>query len=306
MTAAAIPADILRAVERWARVTSHWAMHGNPAPPGWRVSFASVSECVITFAPTGHFWSVPPAIALAWALLVETGAGPVDVGRCPACVVRGGRMEWRYTWSEPGWTNSAFADIANRNIDEDVAKAKREGFVTTHRHVSGVGPSKRAEMFAVRPCPACNGTGREIIPAERLLLDAASGDATARDRLLVHADYLCERVIHRTNGRDESAIGLLLAWALGPWSGESTDQGECNACHGRKRRMIRSHPGLSGTTAPYLADCPDCTGTGRQLGHPHTAEAVAWLDRLTDARQAAAEQVMPVVWEPPRYIPGVI
>ncbi len=150
---------------------------------------------------------VSPALALAWALLVETDAGPVDVGPCPdapqcegGMADSGGETPWGYPISIP--------------------------------------------------CPACNGTGRETIPVARLLLDAASGDASARDRLLVHADQL---------QAEGDPRGELLALALGPWSA----------------------PGP--TLAAELEASPMPAPCGRNFSG--TAAALRWLEWLTWARE---------------------
>jgi hypothetical protein len=40
----------------------------------------------------------------------------------------------------------------------------------------------------------------------------------------------------------------------------------------------------------WLTACPACDGSGRRLGQPHTADALAWLNRLTLARQEAIDE----------------
>lgn len=292
MNAAASTADILRAVERWARVRGWYRLDSDAVKARWHnrgpwcVEVVDAEVRVWTQAMRGApMFYIRPALALAWALLVERGAASVDVGRCPACQGQG--TETRIIKGQGRlWANGVQWNYEHDGWSTAVARVDGEHVVT-----------------ARQPCPVCSGTGRETIPAERLLLDAASGDAQAFTRLDYHAE--CKL---RDRG---DPLGELLAWALRLWTGEPTDCGECPACHGRKRRMIRSHPGLSGTTAPYMDECPTCSGSGRQLGHPHTADAVRWLEWLTWAREfgkagalkrLAAQAVESVLPPPPRTI----
>jgi hypothetical protein len=258
---AANPADILAGVERWARVRG-WCRDQSRTGAYWPASQPWIVEVgqVVTIwqgATQGArpLFEVSPALALAWALLVETEAGPVDVGRCSACggvgTVPGERPSWANPHGEPP-----------------------------------------------EPC-GCYG-GREAIPAARLLLDAAprkfgtsalavygdrpvingieQGDAVARERLLVHADHL------QATGDQR---GELLALALGPWSGEPVDCGECPDCKGRG--LVPGDP--PSWANPYGEPPEDCgCGDGRVVGHPGTADALRWLEWLTWAREFAAER----------------
>jgi hypothetical protein len=84
----------LGSVEQWARSRGLWAHHNNPAPRGWRVSASDGGMMLVMLqSPTMHepapFWTVSPSVALAWALLVETNTGLVDIGRCLTCNGRG-------------------------------------------------------------------------------------------------------------------------------------------------------------------------------------------------------------------------
>jgi hypothetical protein len=108
MTAASEP-DILAGVERWARVRGFNRGHAQGVL--WHCGLHAFGNFTI-YVPNSFStptWSVAPAIALAWALLVETDAGPVDVGRCPACVARGGPMEWeqRDFGSDAKWSTGS-------------------------------------------------------------------------------------------------------------------------------------------------------------------------------------------------------
>lgn len=277
MSPASTPADILRAVERWARVRGFvmhsrtgynaydnkgWGIHVNPLPPNGSLLIVppGVNELMGV--------EVSPALALAFALLVESGAASVDAGRCPSCVARGGPMEWaQREHSGEAMRLKALGfvgDMERRGWEAALVKRPR-----TKR------PRWPASMVGVasRPCPACTGTGRETLPAERLLLDAA--DPMQYGILLVHADQL------QAAG---NPLGTLLAWALGPWTGEPTAEAMCSECEGEGYRETGVEHG--GMREGY--DCPDCEGRGHIPGHPHTAEALRWLEWLTWAREFAA------------------
>jgi hypothetical protein len=94
MTAASEP-DILAGVERAANALGIRAHHGNDAPRGWRITKASSNGGVLVMhqGATHHdpapFWTVSPAVALAFCLLLASDAGPGDVGRCLDCKGRG-------------------------------------------------------------------------------------------------------------------------------------------------------------------------------------------------------------------------
>ncbi len=257
MTAASDP-DILAGVERWARVRGFvmhsrtgydrnwkgtgWGIHVNPLPPGG--SLLIVPDGVNELMGV----EVPPALALAWALLVETDASPVDVGRCPACEGEGWLVEHEaeHEHDSRQWEPFPRAAVEARRI----AARPRAGSDSGSR-----------EPLA---CPACNGTGRETIPVARLLLDAATNGARSSadgksimrdaDRLLVHADHLQAASAH--------GWGEMLAWALGPWSGEPKEP--------------VWHPAWAAEVITF--------------GHPHTAAALRWLEWLTWGRELIAGQ----------------
>jgi hypothetical protein len=86
VTAASEP-DILAGVERWARVRGFAPDRLHEA--AWSCFTNVLDEVTIRAVGTVLQWAVSPALALAWALTVETDAAPVDVGRCPACRGRG-------------------------------------------------------------------------------------------------------------------------------------------------------------------------------------------------------------------------
>jgi hypothetical protein len=224
---------------------------------------------VETPPPAKGFWMVSPAIALAVALLIESRAESVDVGRCPAC--KGVRR---------------VATVGHdRHPDADQIS----------RGVVGLWIGGDNLWCWNEDCPACAATGRERVHAARLLLDAvprartaderramfgdnpaptvaiggcgdivstthAPGDAPALARLLVHADQL------QAAG---NPLGELLSWALTLWTGEPLDCGVCPTCKG---------------LGASIGHCSACV-TGRQLGHPHTASGVADItaawERLT-------------------------
>lgn len=261
---AASPADILRAVEWWARVRG-FTVNGRP----WGFAATLSAVHVAHYGSDDRFdtaWVVPPAIALAWALLVETGFEPVDVGRCPACRGRGIWCVWHRGLPDPDLGAVQASGDAWRHLGwETFIKVERAASFLYYRLLRVKGED----------CPACDGTGRETIPAERLLLNAVSGDATARDRLLVRADELQAAA---------NPLGDLLAWALRLWAEEPTvDAGPCEPCKG-SGGVYKMEPLLGCVMSFGCLDCGGAdsrSGTGRLLGHPHTAEAVRWSEWLT-------------------------
>jgi hypothetical protein len=292
MTAASDP-DILAGVERWARVRRDPAVqsvHGHRLMPvaglAYGVALLNAGVDITTWryaTDRPHLpwlpvesWTVSLAIALAWALLVETEAGPVDVGRCPACAERGGPMVWSYGAPGAQWAGEQAWNVGI-------------GYTTDKGH----------DVPAItRPCRTCRGSGRETIPAARLLLDSASSCDPCRDTSTVgpaedmHPCPNCApRQALRAHADHLQAIGdprgELLAHAPGPWSGEPVDCGECPDCKGRG-----TVPGDPPSWAnPYGEPPEDCgCGDGRLFGHPGTADALRWLEWLTWAREFAAER----------------
>jgi hypothetical protein len=231
---AASPAEMLAAVERWAQMREWWD-DGKPHRQGgtpWLVYLRSAGDVLLwerlpAYPPAteqlqAHYAS--PAVALAWAILVESEPLPVDVGLCPECVARGGAWEARTVRIMGPSIGSLLED---------------EGWErTSEPYDTGLGAIPWA-LDLRRPCPACSGSGRNLAAVPRLLLDATT-DAAARDALLVYSDQL------QAAG---DPTGELLSWALVLWTGE-----QC------------------------------------QPGHLHTVEAVAWLDRLTLARQETIDE----------------
>jgi hypothetical protein len=300
VTAASDP-DILAGVERWARVRGLWrgsefdarkcsadGLHVVGPVPG-DLSFYIMA----TNPPTAvQVHRTSPAIALAWALLVETDTGPVDVGRCPACVKRGGPMEWRQAFGEFEQTHAWDGYWAQ----EDAPWTTRTlfGSKPTHGDELYLRP-RRYLLVGSRPCPTCSSTGRETKPAARLLLDAASEDATTHAALSVHADHLQAAGDPR---------GELLALALGPWYGEPTERISKTYTADSRDTALRSIPDADGRgpgwtvelrgpsgQGPARLSPPEWTAvvTSPERGHPGTAPALRWLEWLTWAREFAAE-----------------
>jgi len=207
MTIATEP-EMLTALEDWARGRG-WLRQPNDAVKAkWH---GQGPWCVETFAfqadahpdlrgPFVQVWAeaqrdaplfrVSPAIALAWAILVESEPPPVDVGPCPDCKGAKGREV--------------------KGLTAFVAQMVDGGWATPQR------PDGSRDGWM--PCSACDKTGRRIASVPRLLLDATT-DTTALALLHVHADMLCAA---------NDPAGLQLAWGL-RWSagdGELDGTGE--------------------------------------------------------------------------------
>jgi len=160
---AASEAEILRVLKRWADARGFGAVRTDAEreervrlQKPWVVVDVESRRALIQWRAGRLTMHVPPAIALAWALLVESEPPPADVGPCPECKGDG-----------------LIADCeSSAQMLESLGCA--DGW-----HVS--------DCFT-DPCPACTGTGRKLAPVPRLLLDATT-DA-ARTELLVLADRL--------------------------------------------------------------------------------------------------------------------
>jgi hypothetical protein len=231
---AATSAEMLAVVRRWARARGY--LHQpklsdhNGRRIGWHVTtdplidghLVQVWERFGSHALDTKSRLVTPAVALAWALLVESDAAPVYVGKCSAPNCDGIGWYWGYA-------------IGDHETD--------------NRYT----------------CDACSGTGDELTPVAVLMLDAATGDERARELLAMHPDKLLA---------DGNPLGMLLTWVLNLWSRESVDM-PCSTCDTIGTLQLDF----------ITVACPSCStgrerGTGRMLGHPHTAEAVRWLEWL--------------------------
>jgi hypothetical protein len=279
VTAASDP-DILAGVERWARARGFWRARDTRmgSYDGWNIC-ARDDFVRVWYGKTELEREVSPAVALAWALAVETDAAPVDVGWCPVCVKRGGPMEWARSGHR--WPGSSFDHNMPSVWCSDGVRTPVPGREVTTCQFGDV-----IWWHSVRPCPACNGSGRETIPVARLLLDAASEDTTARERLLVHADHL--QAIGDPRGE-------LLALALGPWSGEPT-RFEWFYASTEETSALMVADGW--TRGPAKVPGVRLTHVGRRVAAwpfsrpvlPGTADALRWLEWLTWAREFAAER----------------
>jgi hypothetical protein len=300
MIAAATEADILDGLVRHTKASGLYR-NADQSRLGWHVSTFGDGLVRIWLQVEGQHvtrdrsWTVTAALALAWILTVETDPEPVDVGRCPACVERGGSMEWRVIRWNP------HADFPGMTWDWAIREIQF--------------PHATPRLHCSRPCPACSGTGRETVPLARLLLDAAQpcspcGDTgmvgeppfktacqicTPRQRLRVHVEQLVGA---------GHPLGEVVGFALGPWAGEPTETiqrvvtGPTNrdvrdnieaACDGLLGWRLEVHPPRSqgyNICAPEWA----AVATYGQPGHPGTAESLRWLEWLTWAREFEAER----------------
>jgi hypothetical protein len=263
---AANPADILAGVERWARVRG-WCRDQSRTGAYWPASQPWIVEVgqVVTIwqgATQGArpLFEVSPALALAWALLVETEAGPVDVGRCSACggvgTVPGERPSWANPHGEPPEPCGCYGG--------------REAI-----------PAARLLLDAA---PRKFGTSALAVYGDRPVINGIEqGDAVARERLLVHADHL------QATGDQR---GELLALALGPWSGEPA-QFEWFYASTEETSALMAADGW--TRGRVEVPGVRLTHDGRRIAAwpfsrpvlPGTASALRWL---TWAREFAAER----------------
>jgi hypothetical protein len=173
----ATDSEMLAAGTRWAAVrgfvmhgrdgysrswtTRAWGLHVNPLPPS-----GTVLVC-----PEGDELrgvEVSPHAALVWALVVEAEIEPVDVGRCPACVERGGVDEWAQRNWKGFWTDP---QMCQWNLARWVI-GPFAGPLTADAASLWADHGHEVMEFASRPCPDCAGTGRDRREVARLLLDA--------------------------------------------------------------------------------------------------------------------------------------
>lgn len=237
----ATASGMIAALERWAIASERW----NSSSADWRLS--PHGDGVHIFRDPKS-WSVTPEVAIAWALTVGDCLPPVDTGRCLACVNRSvpGRKLATSEWFAD-WDNSGSRLATERHYRESGKKGRGAGWKTLlcqphdPRPSEGINgtqqPWLRARragepeprwfyLIAWRPCPACNGTGRETRDAACLVLDAAareklggcgeevstthrSGDVVAGDHLRVLVDHLQAR---------GERLGTTLACMLRLWA----------------------------------------------------------------------------------------
>jgi hypothetical protein len=177
-TREATDSEMLSAVERWARARGfHRDQHAHGSSDGlWLFSrhhapreFGTqlhAGRMMAIWDRNGERFDVDARAALLVALLIEGGL-TVDVGRCPACVKRGGPHEWTQIDETRGHVSDALS--AAEWFAPRLAKTGWIGASYIH-HTSPRGATAR--LVAKRPCPDCNGTGRHTIEAARLVLDA--------------------------------------------------------------------------------------------------------------------------------------
>lgn len=169
----ATDAEMLAAVERWARATGRWWQDSGRIPDGWSFTVWATGTARVRFRAGKRDvteQTVDPHTALLWALLVEAGI-TVDVGRCPACVARSlpgqklATTEWGMATAY-GRTKPYIAHARYHPAD---------GWLRGWGGKRRKGSSQWAQHHA-RPCPDCNGTGRDMREVARLVLDAAPID----------------------------------------------------------------------------------------------------------------------------------
>lgn len=165
---------------------------------------------------------VSPAVALAWAILVESEPPPADVGPCRTCRGRrrwswweqgtGLRAQW-LSWAQlldrdPEGGGSALALAGAPWSEGSLLRWDRTGQTEQYRNGVVVESTIGGWRSTVTgTCPACHGSGRKFVPVPRRLLDATT-DPASRAEEYVRADWLL------ASGHPS---GLALAWAL-RWS----------------------------------------------------------------------------------------
>lgn len=204
---AAGDAEMLVAVEVWARgrrFVAHagldyvrdwegpWALHVNPLPP-WGT---------ILISPTGYDLDgveVTPHAALVWALAVEAGLPPVDLGVCKRCRGRGTWSYWTVQKDDwPSWCSLWGPYFALSSNGPWPADTRLRVLQTP---LDGPDPTPHSWRATITgPCPDCSAgvPGRACRAVERLLLEAGPvslpyEDTTAPvsiEALLVLADRL--------------------------------------------------------------------------------------------------------------------
>lgn len=198
--------EILAAVEEWALARGWLGPRGNRRPPDsqpWEVLLCDGAVFIARLdkALQVKTWNVTPLVALAWALMVESG-DVVDVGRCPATRpnpngkgepdrCQGGKTQrWigkarrsPTEWLRDGLTDCP--DCGGTGIDRrEAARLVLDAAPVKCDDCEGHGwisdspwAADEVEEDEQEDCPACNGLGKV-------------GDPTSIEALTVHAERL--------------------------------------------------------------------------------------------------------------------
>jgi hypothetical protein len=140
------------------------------------------------------YWHPSPLVALAWAIVVESEAASVYVGKCKATQPDPNGFPTTYPCRRgavPKWI--AVDNMSDDNERPEFTWWMRDGAMT---------------------CPACGGTTLAFTPLAVLLLDVTAGDETGRANLSAHQDQLLAV---------NNPIGELIAWVLNLWTREEVD-----------------------------------------------------------------------------------
>jgi hypothetical protein len=195
-------------LERWARGRGCWlALDVRETKSRWQVFSVREGIRVMLLGAGPATWTMPPPIALAWALLVELDVGTLDVGPCPACLARSGsRKLVAIEWAQDEWEGQGCLIRARGSVQS----YGRRGWTTVlEKRPRTRQPRRQAHVVvrASRPCQACDGTGREHVTLAQAFLTAVDFGA-AMANLQVEADR------RLASG---CPAGLALAWGI-RWS----------------------------------------------------------------------------------------
>jgi hypothetical protein len=169
--------EMHRALERWAfgRGCLNTASTLSFSPIGW----ALLTDGRLTVHRKGRTapWYPDLPTALVWAIAVEANLPPVDVGRCPACVARSGRgklatMVWASAFAELEADANSASNSLQTIVRPRVKSPDSAAFCSRWCRAMRAHGWIAHEDVAYRPCPQCDGTGRDVRDVASMVLDA--------------------------------------------------------------------------------------------------------------------------------------
>lgn len=262
--------EILAAVEAWARARGYWEqppIESRPWSVRWQFSAKDARLEIRRWHPGGvDSWVVPPLVALAWALCVEAG-DVVDVGRCPACVKRGGCPDCNGTGVDRREAARLVLDAAPRTMERGWWRhAEMPGDIPRLVDASGrirIDPFVRLEVDGER----------------RTAFWTEPGDQASIDALTVHAERLM---------LDGSDLGELLALYLTRWSTGEGREGTAEAVRRLPRERDRFAAEYDCVLAPpEPEDICDLCGEPIREGQATHAGVAHWTCAQAQHRRQA-------------------